>query len=497
MSDIGYEKIICEKEHNGKECSFSKKTLTKLKMLATIGAFTALTVVTFSGCASIRKDVEELKTTQPTSSYIQMAEETSTTKHRTTQPAVESTTQTTTQILTEPTNQSTTKPVKETTTQLTTQPITKPLVETTTQQTIQENTTKKHEEQNSNIDKEYNELFKQLNKELNKKSFSEEVNELFVDTFKRLYNNYHTWQNGYKDLPNSSEYIKSNLIDVIKNIEKINYYEKGTKKGDEMEEQGNALAWTTFDENDKLVVTIIAAKPDKADEDERNRDIERFYHEIAHCKQANTMIYSSNYFQKNEKTKNLYLEGAATFHMKFTNPLTEDIGGIWSVENKKGDLIINYNKDTGLGYLVDLNAYEKLVYLVGYNTMDKVEKGEAPLSIVEKTIAEKYGKKQASEFLQTMEEWYAEYNKSYKSDKVCNLSIELENEFLEFVKQDINSSKNKDKIEEKKRVWSHYKKRNLPEVTDGEEKNITNKIFNVKLVDNALKSKEQDNEIER
>ena len=29
------------------------------------------------------------------------------------------------------------------------------------------------------------------------------------------------------------------------------------------------------------------------------------------------------------------------------------------------------------------------------------------------------------------------------------------------------------------------------------EKNITNKIFNVKLVDNALKSKEQDNEIER
>ena len=68
MSDIGYEKIICEKEHNGKECSFSKKTLTKLKMLATIGAFTALTVVTFSGCTSIRKDIEELKTTQPTSS---------------------------------------------------------------------------------------------------------------------------------------------------------------------------------------------------------------------------------------------------------------------------------------------------------------------------------------------------------------------------------------------------------------------------------------------
>ena len=237
------------------------------------------------------------------------------------------------------------------------------------------------------------------------------------------------------------------------------------------------------------------------DEEERNRYVEFFYHEIIHCKQKNTMIYSSNYFEENEDVKQLYLEGGATFHMKFTNPLTLDIRGIWSIENEKGDLTVEYNKDNGSGYLVDLNAYEKMVYLVGYNTMDKIEKGEIPLSVLEETITKKYGKKQASKFLKTMKEWYVEYNNSYKGDKIYNLAIEFENTFLECVKQDINSLKTEKQIKEYKKIWEHYKTKNLPQVTEEETNNITNEIFNIKSIDNMLKSKEKnikkDNDLER
>lgn len=186
--------------------------------------------------------------------------------------------------------------------------------------------------------------------------------------------------------------------------------------------------------------------------------------------------------------------------MKFTNPYTLEIGGIWSVENEKGDLVVNYNKDNCVGYLLHLNAYEKLVYLVGYTTMDKVEKGEIPLSTIEETIAKKYGADKATEFLNTMKEWNIEYNNSYKSDEVYNLAIELENKFLEFVKQDINSLKTEQEIKEYKTIWERYKTKNLPQVIEEDSKDITNKTFNIDTIENMLNEKEKNiknNELER
>lgn len=490
MSEGTYEKIICEKSHNGKECRFSKKALTKLKMLATIGTISALAVVTFSGCASIKKDVEQITTTQPTSSYGQMMEETTTAK-----PVIEETTTTnpvtqesTTQKETQPDITTTKKPVEQTTVKV-------------TKQEVEETT--KEVEQIENVDKEYNKLFEELNNELSKKDFSEEVNQLFIDTFERLYQNYPTWQKEYEDLPAREDYIKSNLINIIKNIDKVNFYKEGSKEAIELDEEGYSSAWTTFDEDRNLKIGFIAKEADKADEEERNRDIECFYHEIIHCKQEYLMDYVNDYFYGNEEVEQLYLEGGATFHMKFTNPFSLDIGGMWSIENEKGSLVIEYNKDNCSGYLVDLNAYEKLVYLVGYNTMDKVEKGELPISIVEETITKRYGKEQASKFLQTMKEWYIEYNNSYKGEEIYNLAIEFENVFLECVKQDIDLLETESEIKEYKKVWEYYKAKNLPQVTEEEtRKNITNETFNINSIDNMLNKKEQNkvkinNEMER
>lgn len=337
---------------------------------------------------------------------------------------------------------------------------------------------------------EYKRLQTKLKKELEKKRFSKQVNLLFYDTFERLYKNYPTWKKGYKDLPSREKYITENLINVIKSIQKIDFYAVGTKKGNEMEEEANSLGWTTFDEKDRLVVSIIANKAGKVDADARNRDVEDFFHEISHCKQGSIMIYSSDYFNGNKKVENLYLEGAATFNMKFANPLSDDVGGIWPIENKKGTREIQYCKDTGCGYIVDLNMYEKLVYLAGYGTMDKVERGKVPLSAVEKAIGKKYGKKQAKKFIKTMNDCYVAYMKSHKGDRVYNLAIDLEKQFLKFVERDIDALKTKKQAKSFKQIYDVYIERNLPAVVNPKtSKSLTRKIFNLSALDKKLSKK--------
>lgn len=272
MKDIEYENIICEEEHNGKKCNFSKKVLTKLKMLAAIGTLTTLAVVTFSGCTNARNDVEQLTTTKPTTSYVQMMEETTTTRPKIEEIIQPTTKETTTKVESQKDTTTTTKPVETEKTTI-----------KETQQEIEKTTHK--EEKPQNVDKEYNKLFQELNNELNKKSFPEEVNKLFIDTLKRLYENYPEWQKGYKDLPNREEYIKSNLINIIKDIYAIEYYKEDSKEANALYEEGSPSAWTTFDKNDNLIVGVIAKEADKSTEEERNINIERFYHEIIHCKQ--------------------------------------------------------------------------------------------------------------------------------------------------------------------------------------------------------------------
>ncbi len=359
----------------------------------------------------------------------------------------------------------------------TTKPTTKKV--TTTQK---ETTTKKV------VPTEYDRLLSKLEKELNKKAFDEEVNKLFFDTFERLYQNYPTWQHGYRELPSREEYIQNNLIDTVKDIDKVNFYKEGSKEAIELEEEGYASAWTSYDENDKLNVSIIAIPADEVKLGTRNRDIEEFYHEIRHCKQKEI----PDFFEGNEEVMQLYLEGGATFHMKFTNPFTLDISGIWSIENERRDLVINYNKDNGSGYLVDLNAYEKLVYLVGYDIMDKVEKGELPLSAVRDAIAKKYGEKQADEFLQIIKDWYTEYLNSYKGEKIYNLAIDLENQFLDFIKQDIESLKTKEEVKEYKPIYEFYIQRNLPQIENTNVqpyKDLTREIFDIETLDKMLEAK--------
>ncbi len=453
-----------------------KRSIKKILLIVVIFAI----IATFTACSKVQNNIEETTTDTITSSGI------TTTKTTTTEEETTETTEpiTTTETTAKTTSATTTTKIttqKATTTTKSKETTTKKAVVTTTKK-VTETTTEKAP------DSEYNNLLSKLNSELSKKSFSDEINKLFMGVLENLYKNYTTWQKGYKDMPNTAEYIEEKLINVISDIDDTVFYERGTAKADELLSQGYAGAWTEETEDNKLVISIIATKAKNANQDTRNEDIEKFFHEIAHIYQKN-IIFNNVYFNSNTSFKKIIVEGGATFHGKFTTPVKEELTSARIIKNADGSLRIEYQKNNGIGYLLELNAYEKLIYLAGYDTMEKVQKGTIPFSAIKEAIIQEYGQEQADRFLGTMEEWHSEYQNIYQSDKEYELGIKLENLFLEFMKQDI-SKLTKKQAKEYKPIYELYKSKVLSKVVEtATQKDITNEVFNIAEIDKMLNAK--------
>jgi len=328
----------------------------------------------------------------------------------------------------------------------------------------------------------YDQLVTNLNAELDKKDFSEEAREFFKDTLDKLYKNYPEWQKTYKDMPSREQYIQINLIDVVEKISKVNLYEENSEEAKELDRQGEALGFTTSD----FEITLVYKDPDNAEEFQHNNDIERFFHEVTHCNQKN-IVFNYEFFADDENKMELFTEGGATFHMKFVNELTPEQQGTWSISDGKGNNTIDYNKDNCSGYLVHLNAYENLVYFAGYDAVYAVEQGQ-DYSTIEKSIANKYGEEKAKNIVTTMEKWFSEYTDNWQSDKTYNLSIKLQNLYLDCIKEDIKNldTGNKEQIKDYMEIYRNYKMKNLPQIIDSEGKNHTNEIFKIDTIDNML-----------
>ena len=475
MEELDYKNIKCDETH--KYCSLSKRVETKLKMFLTVVAITVVYVITFSGCDAVKEEIITLTPTQQITTSASIIKDTTDDKNiekEIIKPAEEESVTTKQQIIEE---QTTTKKIE--------QEIVNREDLTTTNKN--EDTTKQQE----NIDNEYNKLREQLDKELETKNFPEEVNKLFVDTLNRIYENYSTWQHGYDDMPTKEEYIRNNLISIISAISQVNFYDRNSKEAQEKLDNGSPAAWTEIDENNNPCIGIIAKKSDVVDPEERKNDIEKFFHEIIHCKQMSIML-DANYFKGISALEQIAIEGGATFHMKFTNPYTSDVIGMWSISNENGDKIIDYTKNNGLGYLVEMNVYEKLVYLVGYEIMDKIEQGNEPITILQKSIEDKYGEEQANNFLQKLVGWYELYKTTWKGEEIYYLSIELEKMFLEFINQDIKNLNTKQELEKYIQKYEYYIGRNLPQVRDQEYNNHAYEVFEVNKLEELIKEKRKE-----
>lgn len=333
-----------------------------------------------------------------------------------------------------------------------------------------------------NQDITYEQLVMNLNAELDKKDFSEQAKEFFRETLDSLYNNYPDWQIVYKDMPSREEYIQRNLIDAVGKINNVNLYEENSEEAKRLAENGEPSAFTTSDSE----ITLVYKNPKNAEEFEHRNNIESFFHEVIHCNQHN-IVFNEAFFNNDENKKNIFVEGSATFHMKFVNKMTTEQQGNWSIANEDGTNTIDYKKDSYIGYLVNLNAYENLVYLVGYDTIYEVEQGQE-YSKIEESITSKYGKEKGNELIRTMLEWYNEFTNNWQSDKVYNLSMKLQNLYLDCIKEDIKNLdiNNKEQIKEYMEIYRNYKLKNLPQVINSKGENCTYEAFSIDSIDNML-----------
>ncbi len=455
-----------------------------------IALLTVAVLMLLSACANYRES--SIRTTEPTTK----ATTTSTTKKSTTTTTATTTTDSTTSTTTKPETTTsitttekvvpvtTTEPqtVDSTTQTETTKKATKPVVPTTETTTAPKSTAEQQPE-------DYKRLRKKLIKELNKKDFHPEIDSIFLDTLDNLYKNYPAWRAGYRYLPSTEEYITENLINIVKFIYNIEYYVKGSKAANDLYDEGSPSAWTTFDEDYNLIVGIILTKPADVDEQTRNCEIEEFFHEIIHCKQRK-ILRSNTYFEGNEEFENPFTEGGATFHAKFTTPYSSEVNGSWFLFNKDETRTINYNKSNCVGYLNYMNAFEKIVYLVGYDLIDKVERTEVPLSTIKETISEKYGHEKTADFLETMKNWLVLYDESPKDGEAYNTAVALEKKFLNFIEQDIDALKNKKQAKEFKPIYDFYIQNNLSRVVIiDSDKDISRKVFGIAKLDEKLGEK--------
>jgi hypothetical protein len=347
-----------------------------------------------------------------------------------------------------------------------------PEQESTTSEKHEETVTSKEPEVEKPVDKKeeeskakYNELLNKLNDELDKKDFSKEANQAIKSVLDNLYKNYPTWQVIYKDLPPVEEYIQNNLIDTIKNINSLTIYDFESEMGQKLQEEGHAFGETDSEMN----ITMIFSDRGGAD------DIESTFHEIIHCKQKK-ILFNEEYFEDNPELRLLILEGSTTFNQKFVNPLDVKVSGSWGISNESETTTIKYNKDNCIGYLVELNAFENLVYLAGYDTIDKVEKGEISLPELKDKIAQNYGRTKANKIWSTIREWYNSYNEAWKSDKTFKVAIELQELYFDCIKQDVNNLK-PNQVKEYMDIWRGYKLKNTPQIEDSDDRNITNEFF--------------------
>ncbi|MBP3255406.1 MAG: dockerin type I repeat-containing protein [Clostridia bacterium] len=330
----------------------------------------------------------------------------------------------------------------------------------------------------------YSELKQMMQNEIAKKDFSDLANQFLMEIFEELYQNYPSHQKLYKDFPNTATYINRNLINVIKDINSINLCKSGTDEANEVAKYGGG--YTTVSTRD---VYLIYGRFES--ESSHKQDLESLFHEIIHVKQVRTKDFSGFDYQ------GLLVEGGAAFNSKFMTPYGQKSGG--------GGVEITINKDTddeknilffkqtypGNTYAPYVHAYEMLEYALGYDLMDYFEHGNVRSEYLKSKFYEKSGVK--LDELSTALDAICNGNLTNSGKiKYYNYSKEVENAYLDMMKNELSSINASDKTSIKKfiDVYRNYKQRIMPFFYKGfqskEEDNLAYQELNVLELDNLL-----------
>jgi len=458
-----YEYIRCEIGHKHILIP-SKEIVRRLKMLGAIVSISALAVTSFSGCDVIKRGLEELETTTSISA-IQGTEETDRETEETDRETEES-------KITTQSYEDTEEEVLDTINFI---------------EKIEEEGSYKEDRTKELTDQEYNELLDDLNSVLEEKNFSEEANLLILDVFEGLCKNYSTWQKGYINMPSTKDYITNNLINSVKKISNFEFIDKQSSEGQKRINDGEPLGFTIPNAQGKLDVRIIANKKEDANESDRKYDLEIAAHEICgHCKHIK-MVYGDN-----SELNQMLVEGSATFNQKFVNPYSTITSANWVATNNDESIIIKYSNSSGIGYLTYLNAYEKLVFLLGYDVINDLEDGNIKYPNIEKKLLEYYGKENGKEYAKIMKDWFMEYEENITGDKICKLCLDFEDSFMKMVGYNIDLIEDEQLLDRYKSAFEQYLERNMPTAMDNNFKEITSQIFDYQYMNKAFEEKQKE-----
>lgn len=175
--------------------------------------------------------------------------------------------------------------------------------------------------------------------------------------------------------------------------------------------------------------------------DNDGSDSEQFFHELIHIGQyaeENGPNHVMNYLYD---WVNFYIpfeEGEATFHQLFTSKCSsQKFNGTYR-QNREG-YSIWYNKPTIKGYPEYLYIYKNLVYLIGYDNMDKL-RGRNMVGQIKTKIREQYGADAANEIIDGLKDWVSTIveDREEPFDAAYNAGIKLHKAFLKWVVKNPN-----------------------------------------------------------
>lgn len=318
----------------------------------------------------------------------------------------------------------------------------------------------------------YNKLLEQFNNEFNKKNFDKTSYKYLKAVLDNVYKNYDAWYETSKDLPSKEKYIKDNIINNIKNINTIKFYSENSKEGIENRQKGEASGYT---DNNFNIVLIYGE--DEAD------TIERTAHELNHIDQKN-IVFNEQYFNGYEYLRSVIIEGGASTNMKYANPLKVEKTASNFIEYNNYEL--EYKADTGAGYPKEMNIYNNLQFLCGYNVMESLKEGK-PISTLESTISKKYGNDVSSSIFKELEKMYNIQQNGNNKQKMES-AIKLQKMFLSCIEKDISNLNKKSDVIKYANIYRMYKLNNLAQMYNG-EKNVTNSYFSINSLDEKMADK--------
>ena len=328
-----------------------------------------------------------------------------------------------------------------------------------------------------NANLSYNDLKNMLTVEINKKNFPDITKQFLYEILDGLYKNYPTYYKVYKNLPPLSEYVAKYYIDHIRNIEYLDMYADGTPEADKIQSVG-AGYW-----DGEGIKLIYFDKDSIFYTSNHSSNIEAMFHEITHSGQR--------YGQWQNGIFALLVEGAATYNMRFTYDYKRHFSSNDSACNNINTLCAKYSKESGAGldYLVFLREYGMLTYILGYDTMAKIEKGQLSNNAIKNMIISKTGYNFYDEIDTLLTPIWSGSPYSYDQ------AIKIEKMFIDVLYKDINALSTKGQVKKYIDVYRDYKSKYLPQIykADGDEfkasSDATYEVLDIAKLDNLLADK--------